>query len=98
MARVFQTFDYGEAHVRVAVVNDRGRADLCIHRVDSWGLARGDALWYITPNKQDANIWVYFDTFGAAQLRICFVDTYGEAGWRRAHPLRGRLGYGTSAG
>lgn len=93
MARIYQTFDYGEAQLRAAVVTDRGTADLWVHRVSSWGLARGDALWYITRDKQEANLWVYFDTFGAAQLRICFVDTYGEAGWRRAHPLKGRLAH-----
>lgn len=92
MARIYQTFDYGEARIRAAVLSDRGDADLCVHRVSSWGLARGDALWYITRNKQDANLWVYFDTYGAAQLRICFVNTYAEAGWLRPHPLKGRLG------
>jgi hypothetical protein len=92
MARIYQTFDYGEARIRAAVVSHRGKADLCVHRVSSWGLARGDALWYITTNKQDANLWVYFDSYGAAQLRICFVDTYGEAGWLRPHELKGRLG------
>lgn len=91
MARVYQTFDYGEARLRAAVVIDRGQADLCVHRVASRGLARGDALWYITRNKQDADVWIYFDTLGAAQLRICFVDSYGEAGWQRPHPLKGRL-------
>ena len=92
MARIYQTLDYGEARIRAAVVSHRGKADLCVHRVSSWGLARGDALWYITSNKQDANLWVYFDSYGAAQLRICFVDTYGEAGWLRPHELKGRLG------
>jgi hypothetical protein len=91
MARVYQTFDHGEARLRAAVVNDPGQADLCVHRVSSWGLARGDALWYITRDKQESTLWVYFDTFGAAQLRICFVGTYTQAGWRRDHPLKGKL-------
>jgi hypothetical protein len=92
MARIYQTFDRGEAGIKASIVRHRGKADLCVHRVSSWGLARGDALWYITTNKQDANLWVYFDTYGAAQLHICFVDSYGEAGWLRPHALRGRLG------
>lgn len=93
MARVFQTFSYGEAHIRAAIVDHPGEADLCVHRVRSWGMARGDAYWYITPDKQDATVWVYYDSFGASQVRICFVDNYTEAGWRRSsHRLKGRFG------
>ncbi|MFL6713299.1 MAG: DUF6150 family protein [Sulfurifustis sp.] len=92
MARVYQCSNYGEAHIRVAVVDDPGEADLCVHRVSSWGLASGDALWYLTRDKQDATVWLYFDSFGASQVRVCFVDNYTQAGWRRPHPLKGRFG------
>ncbi len=91
MARVFQTFDFGEAQVRIAIVNDPGQADLWVHRVDSWGLANGDALWYITRDKQEANVWVYFGNIGMSQVLVSFVDNYGQAGWQRAHPLKGRF-------
>jgi Family of unknown function (DUF6150) len=91
MPRVYETSTYGEAHLRVARVRCPGEADLCVHRVGSWGFARGDTLWYLTPNKQDANLWIYYVSFGAAQLRVCFVDTYGLSGWKRAHALKGRL-------
>lgn len=92
MARIYQTTDLGEARIRVAIVNEQGRADLLVHRVDSWGLARGDALWFITRDKQDATAWVYFGGEGFAELLICFVDNYGEAGWQRPHRLQGCLG------
>ena len=82
----------GEAHVRIALVSDRGKADLLVHRVGSWGLANGDALWFITRDKQSANCWVYFTSEGMAQLKVCFVDSYGEAGWvTQNHPLKGRF-------
>lgn len=92
MARIYQTSVMGEAHVRVAIVDNRGAADLLVHRVGSWGLAHGDDLWFITRNKQDATAWIFFTSQGFAQLNICFVDSWGEAGWQRPHRFRGRLG------
>ena len=82
----------GEAHIRAAIVEDRNKADLLVHRVSSWGLAKGDTLWYITRNKQEATVWVYFSGEGVASLNICFVDSYGEAGWQRKHHLKGKFG------
>jgi hypothetical protein len=81
MARIFQTASMGEAKVTVAIVTDRLQADLLVHRVSSWGLANGDALWFITRNKQDATVWIYPCSIGMAKVKVCFVDTYGEAGW-----------------
>ena len=48
MARIYQAETMGEADLRVALVTDRGRADLLVNRVGSYGLAVGDALWFIT--------------------------------------------------
>jgi hypothetical protein len=92
MARIYQTSLMGEAHIRVALVHDRGEADLLVHRVSSWGLAHGDARWFITRDKQDATAWVFFTSRGFAQVNICFVDTLGEAGWQRPSRYRGRFG------
>ncbi|MFZ6675492.1 DUF6150 family protein [Undibacterium sp. Xuan67W] len=92
MARIYQTHLMGEAHVRVAVVSSRGDADLLVHRVSSWGLAVGDARWFITRDKQDATVWIYIGSRGFSQVKICFVDTYGEAGWQVPNQYRGRFG------
>lgn len=81
MARIYQTTNMGEAKLRVALVS-QGEADLLVHRVSSWGLAHGDALWYITRDKQEATAWLYFTSVGMAQIKICFVDSYGSAGWQ----------------
>lgn len=92
MARIYQTYDMGEAHVVAALVGHPGEADLCVYRVDSWGYAHGDAYWYITRNKQDATAYVYFGSRGMARVRICFVDSHTQAGWQGPHPLKGRFG------
>ena len=92
MARVYQAASMGEAQLRVAIVNDRGQADLLVHRVGSWGLAHGDALWFITRNKQDATVWIFPCSIGMAQVRVYFVDNYAEAGWLHAHRCKGTLG------
>lgn len=92
MARVYQTASMGEAHVRVAIVADRGMADLLVHRVDSWGLARGDGLWFIARDRQDATVWIFPCSVGMAEVRVCFIDTFAGAGWRAPHRLQGRFG------
>ena len=94
MARIYQAETMGEADLRVALVTDRGRADLLVNRVGSYGLAVGDALWFITTQRQSANVIVFFCSEGFAQLKVCFVPTRGEAGWvhDRPHRWRGRLG------
>lgn len=92
MARVYQTATLGEAHIRVALVDARGMADLLVHRVDSWGQAQGDGLWYITRDKQEATAWIHICSLGMAEVRVCFVDTYAEAGWVRRHRMQGRFG------
>ena len=94
MVRVYQAATMGEADVRIALVRDEGRADLLAYRASGWGTAHGDAFWYITRNRQDANLVAYFCDEGFAELKVCFVATRGDAGWRRPHRLQGRLGRG----
>ena len=91
MARIFQTASLGEAHLRVALVNQPGEADLWVNIVSSWGWAAGEALWFICPSKQEANAWVYFGSIGMAQLKLAWVAHPGQAGWQVDHPLKGRL-------
>ena len=57
----------------------------------SWGLADGDARWYICTNRQDAQVCVWFGSRGMAEVKICFVSDYTQAGWKTAHRLRGRF-------
>jgi len=92
MARIYQTPVMGEAHLRVAIVHERGQADLLVHRESSWGLAHGDGRWFITRDKQDATAWVFFTSQGMAQINICFVNNRGAAGWQKPSQYRGRFG------
>jgi len=91
MALVYQVSTQGEAQIRAALV-ERGMADLLVHRVLTKGLARGDALWFVTNIRQEATVRVWFGSIGMSQVKICFVDDFGGAGWCRTHPLKGRLG------
>jgi hypothetical protein len=90
MARIYVTDTMGEAQVRVAIVDTRGSADLWVCRVSSWGLAVGDERWFVTSDRQSATKRVFFTSQGMAQVKICFVPTLGEAGWR--DPARARPG------
>lgn len=91
MARIYQAASMGEAQIRVAIVEARGEADLLVYRVRSWGLACGDARWFITRDRQDASASVYFTSPGFAQVSVCFVNSQGEAGWQRASRFQGRF-------
>ena len=90
MARIYQAATMGEAHIRIAIVSARAEADLLVHRVSSLGLAAGDALWFIT-RSEDATAWIFPTSVGMAHVKICFVDTAGEAGWVKSHPYKGKF-------
>lgn len=92
MARVYQAASMGEAQVRVAIVNDRGQADLLVHRVLAGELTSSDALWFITRNKAEATVSIFPCSIGMAQVRVCFVDNHAEAGWLHSHPCEGAFG------
>lgn len=91
MPIVFQSSTMADAQIRAALV-ERGMADLCVHRVAVRGQASKDALWYITRDRNEASVRIWFGSVGMSQVKICFVDSYGEAGWNRPHPLKGRIG------
>ncbi len=92
MARIFQTSSMAQADLLLNIVPARDMADLLVHRVSSMGLAQGDALWFITRNRQEATVSVHFTSRNLAQVTIFFVDSSGEAGWQKASLHRGRLG------
>lgn len=92
MARVYQTYLFGEAQLSIAIVSSVGTAHLKACRVSSWGMARGDALWFLTKDLGQATVKAKFCSVGEAELRICFVPSVGQAGWLQPHRWQGRLG------
>lgn len=93
MARIYQTYEFGEAQLKIALVHSLGMAQLAVCRVNCWGMAQGDAFWFITRDLQEATVRVKFCSEGEADLLICFVSTRGAAGWRQEqHRWRNRLG------
>ena len=91
MAWVYQAATVGEAHIRAAIVDSRGMADLCVYLVSSPGLARGDEYWFVDRSKESARTWVCFTGIGMAEINICFVNDRGMAGWQVEHRLRGKF-------
>ena len=81
VARIYQTNNMGEADVRVAIVQ-RGNADLLVHRAASYGLAHGDAQWFITRERQDATASMYF----TSQASRNWPSVLSTAPARRAGP------------
>lgn len=91
MAIIYQTFSNPDADYCVHVTAERGLADLRVYAVANKGMAYGDKLWFITRLRGEASSRVYFGSRAQAELVICFVDTWGEAGWQKPHRLSGRL-------
>ena len=91
MPTMYRIDTMGDAHLLVAQVAEQGFADLLVHRVSSRGLATRPWLWYFTTDKQMARYYVHFCSLGMAQLAVCFVDSYGAAGWVSQNPAVRRL-------
>lgn len=91
MAIIYQASNFGDADLRVALV-ERDMADLLVYRVAARGLAHGDALWYITPDQRDASVCICFVSPGMAQLKVSLVPNHGDAGWQRPRPPKVHLG------
>jgi Family of unknown function (DUF6150) len=93
MAIIYKTQSTGDAHIRVAIVSERGKADLLVHRVANRGFANGAYLWFITRDKHEAQTWIYPCSEGMADLKVCFVALRSESGWVVPnHRLKARFG------
>jgi Family of unknown function (DUF6150) len=88
MTRIYESPTPKDAQVRVALVTDKGQADLLVYRVQTWDSSHGGAFWFLTRSKQEAQVCVYFCSLGMAELKVCFVNSPSEAGWvNPTHPL-----------
>lgn len=91
MAWVYQTSTMGDAHIKAAIVDQPGLADLCVFLVSNRGFACGDAYWFVDDCRDSAHTRVYFTAIGMAQVKVCFVKNRGLAGWKNEHRLKGRF-------
>ena len=77
----------------VCIVQSRSAADLLVCEVDSRSPARGkDELWcYVDSDSVADSKICYVDSRSVADLLVCFVNSRSAAGWRKEHPLKGRI-------
>lgn len=91
MTTVYQTFSVGEAHRKIYITQQKQEADLFVYIVGNKGLATRDGQWYLSKNRTEVNVRVYFSSRAMAELIVYFVNNRSEAGWQKSHHLKGRL-------
>ncbi len=75
-------------------VTSRSIADLLVCKVESRSPARNnDHLWCFVESSSVADSKVCFvNSKSIADLLICYVNSRSVAGWKRDHPLKGKIG------
>ncbi len=91
MPIIYQTFTPGEAGITAAIVMTPGMADIVVYLTGNRGMARDEAHWFITDNRNEFAKKIYFGSIGFADLNVCFTKHAGRAGWQNEHPLKGKL-------
>ncbi len=91
MPIIYQTFKPGEAGITAAIVTDPGMADIIVYLTGNRGMARDEAHWFITDNRNDYATKIYFGNIGFSDLKVCFTTHIGKAGWQNEHSLKGKL-------
>lgn len=78
----------------VCEVSSRSVADLLVCKVESRSAARGnDHLWCFIESSSVADSKICFvSSRSVANLLICYVSSRSVAGWRKEHPLKGKIG------
>lgn len=81
------------ANINVSRVEDRTDADLLVFVTDSQGVSFGkEDVWSYVESEGECNIKLFWDeATPVADLKVCFVDDLGAAGWVKEHPLKGSL-------
>ncbi len=81
------------ADINVSRVEDRTDADLLVFVTDSHGVSFGkEEVWSYVEREGECNIKLFWDeTTPVTELKVCFVDDLGVAGWVKEHPLKGSL-------
>ena len=92
MALVHEVSSRRLADIQICEVT-REAADLLVCRVDHESAAgSSEELWFFVGSKFEASLLIRrVSSRSAADLLVRFVESPSAAGWRREHPLKGRL-------
>lgn len=92
MALVYEVA-LNDARILVHEVQAKGLADLLVYKIASQTPAvDNDGLWYQAPAHGSATSLIHWvNSKRESDLIICYVDSKGASGWRRNHPLKGKL-------
>lgn len=81
------------ADINVSRVENRADADLLVFVTDSHGVSFGkEEVWSYVDNQGESNLKLFWDELSTvSDLKVCFVNDMGVAGWMNEHPLIGKL-------
>lgn len=93
MALIYACDSRSSADFKVCEVPTRNAADLLVFVDHSRSSAEGaDGVWcYVDAAGASTSQARWVHTPNAADLLVCFVTSRSAAGWRREHPLKGRI-------
>jgi len=93
MAIIYQTFNFAEAKYFVHITKNPHAADLWVYPVSYLGGHRGDLIWFLTTNRDEATCRINLCDYGQANLRVYFVQSFADACWKnKASQNRFRFG------
>jgi hypothetical protein len=86
--------DRSSSAIKIWVAPYKSDADLCVFVAKYKSDAKGkDGVWFFEKNKSSSTVTIKQVKYKTdAHLKIYYVNYKSEAGWRKSHPLRGRLG------
>lgn len=79
----------------IKVKKSRSASDFLVCVVNSRSPARRkDELWCFVDSSSVADSKIcYVGSRSVADLLVCFVNSRSAAGWRKEHPLKGKIAY-----
>ena len=87
MTVIYQTHHIGEADIRIYVTRHALEADLWIYLTEQKVLATSRYYWFVTKQKMESDIKLYFGHRGICELIVHFTYNKGAVGWQKQHPL-----------
>lgn len=78
----------------IKIKESRSASDILVCEVTSRSVASGnDHLWCFVESSSVADSKICFvNSRSVADLLICYVNSRSVAGWKKEHPLKGKIG------